>query len=272
MRWQTLSPSPESGIRVAVVGASLDDSLLPAILNAGVGSRGEVLSVEVPHDEFEACIQHLHAIGFRGVAVAHPHKVAAARLAQRFFTVKHAMGVANALVFEGGVWGQNNEVAAIQSLLRDVPPANALLMGAGSGARSVAVALLDAGWRIKLWNRNGMRSRLLQSTTRRFGEIDLVANANPTGCSLIVNATSLGRRAGEKVPVDWTYVRRGTTVMDLVYRRVSTELLREATLRGLHAIDGRQIVAEKAALTLEWWLGEPIDRIPLLAAAGFRPH
>ncbi len=270
MSWKRLEPTEEPTVRIAVVGATLADSLLPEILKAGLPEGCEIISLEVTSEEIEECIHHLHAIGFKGVAISHPHKVAAARLAQRFFSVKHAMGVANALVFEGGIWGQNNEVASIQSLLRDVEPNTALLLGAGSGARSVAVALLDAGWKVRLWNRNGMRSRLLQSTIKRFGEIDLVPNANPTGCTLIVNATSVGRRAGEKLPVDWSYVRRGTTVMDLVYRRVPTELLREAGLRGLRTIDGRHIVAEKAALSLEWWLGHPVDRAPLLLAAGLR--
>jgi shikimate dehydrogenase len=268
--WQRLVSDSSRGVRIAVIGESLGDSLLPSMLQAGLGARGEVVPLEVPAEEFESCVMHLQEIGFRGVAVAPPHKVTAARMAQKFFTVKHSMGVANALIFEGGIWGQNNEVAAVQSLLSHLEPSTALLMGAGSGARSVGAALMDVGWKIKLWNRNGMRSRLLQTTLQRFGSIELLPSANPTGCQLIVNATSVGRRAGEKLPVNWTFVRRGTTVMDLVYRRVPTELLREAALRGLPTIDGRRIVAEKAALSLEWWLGEPVDRGPLLAAAGLK--
>lgn len=112
-----------------------------------------------------------------------------------------------------------------------------------------------------------MRSRLLQTTLKAFGEVDVLPNANPTGCSLIINATTLGKRAGEKPPVDWTFIRRDTTVMDLVYRRVPTELLRDAQLRGLPTIDGRQLVVEKAALSLEWWLGQPVDRAPMNLAA-----
>lgn len=269
MVWQSLEPV--DGIpHIAVIGGSLGDSLLPSILEAGAGAGARVVPLDVVPEQFEACVEHLAAIGFRGASIAHPHKVHAARLAQRFFTVKHAMGVANALIFENGVWGQNNEVPAIQGLLESTEPACALVMGAGSGARSVVVGLLDAGWKVRLWNRNGMRARMLQNTVKAFGEAEIVAYANPTGCNLIVNATALGRRAGEKPPMDWTYVRRGTTVMDIVYRRVPTELLREAAIRGLKTIDGREIVVEKAALSLEWWLSEPIDRQPMLRAAGLK--
>lgn len=272
MSWNRLTPEP-SKLRVAVIGGSLGDSLLPDVLLAGLRQTHpapEVVPLGIEAEEFEPCVRHLESIGFRGAAVAHPYKVAAARMAQRFFLVKHSMGVANALIFESGVWGQNNEVPAIQGLIGHLEPATALVMGAGSGARSVGVALLDAGWKVRLWNRNGMRSRLLQTTIKAFGEIDLAPYANPTGCQLIVNATSLGRKAGEKPPMDWTYVRRGTTVMDIVYRRVPTELLREGALRGLPVIDGRQIVVEKAALTVQWWTGQSVDRAPMVAAAGLR--
>ncbi len=272
MTWQSLRRTESAAPRVAVIGASLLNSLLPDILQAGLRSTGggEVVPIELTAEEFDPCVHHLQEIGFRGISVGHPYKVAAARVAERFFVVAHAMGVANALSLEKGIFAQNNELTAIQDLVRDVSPTQALVMGAGSGARSVAAALMDLGWHVRLWNRNGMRSRLLQTTLKRFGEIEIVAGANPTGCDMIVNATSLGQRAGEKPPVDWTYMRRGTVVMDLVYRRVPTELLRDAKLRGLRTIDGRQIVVEKAALSLEWWLGASVPREPMLAAAGLK--
>jgi shikimate dehydrogenase len=259
-----------NAVKLAVIGDQLEDSLLPAVLRAGLsglGIDGEVKVVEVAEEEFEAAVHALQEAGYLGAAIAPPHKVAAARLAHRFSTVRHALGHASVLKFENGIWGQNNEVPAIQDLVQHLEPGTALVMGAGAGARVAAVALLDLGWRVRVWNRNGMRSRLLQTTLKAFGEIEVLPSANPTGCSLIVNATTLGKRAGEKPPVDWTFIRRGTTVMDLVYRRVPTELLRDAQLRGLPTIDGRQIVVEKAALSLEWWLGQPVDRAPMNLAA-----
>ncbi len=260
-------------IKLAVVGDRLADSLMPAVLKAGLSSlgvAGEVRTVEIPEGELEGCVAAMQDAGYLGAAIAPPHKVMAARLAQRFFTVRHAMGIASALKFENGVWGQNNEVPAIQGLIADLEPATALVMGAGSGGRVVSAALLEAGWKVRIWNRNGMRSRLLQTTLKSFGEIELAPDANPTGCSLIVNATDLGKRAGECPPINWTFIRRGTTIIDLVYRRVPTELLREATLRGLKTIDGRRIVVEKAALSLEWWLGQAVDRGPMTDAANLR--
>lgn len=274
MNWSELKPTSDTVLRIAVIGKDLSDSLLPHIMTAGCASLGkpyEVVTLNILHEEFEPCVNQLVQCGFRGAAIAPPHKAIAAKMALRFFTVKHSMGVANTLGFESeGIFAQNTEVLAIQELTSQIPTGTALLLGGGSGARSVAVALLESGWRLKVWNRNGMRARLMQSTLARYGKIEILANAEPIGCSLVVNATALGSRAGEKPPVNWHVAKPRTTVFDLVYRRVPTDLLREATMRGFSTIDGRQLVVEKTAQSLEWWTGEQVNRTMMYQAAGLR--
>ncbi|MEQ1822886.1 MAG: hypothetical protein ABL949_10260 [Fimbriimonadaceae bacterium] len=274
MDWESLGQNPGLGTRIAVIGGNMRDSLLPGIIEAGFKSMNipfDLHCLQVGAERFPDCISHLRSIGFRGGAVASPHKVEAARLAEKYFQNRFAMGVANALSFEDrGVFGQNTECPAIVSLVQNIEPATALVMGAGSGARSVVAALLDSGWKVRLWNRNGIRARMMQNTMTRFGKVDILAQPEPTGCTLVVNATNLGARAGEKPPVDWGRAPRTTTAMDLVYRRVPTEMLREAKVRGFTTIDGRALVVEKAALSIEWWMERPVDRAPMLEAAGLR--
>jgi len=273
--WTELKRDDTKGVRIAVVGGNLRESLLPGMIRGGLEAAGvahEVVPIQVDEHGFEACIEHLREIGFRGAAIASPHKVNAARMAEKFFLVRTALGVANGLSFEAnGIFAQNTESPAIISLLKHLEPSTAMMMGAGSGARSVAAALMDAGWKVRIWNRNGIRARMMQTTMERYGHLELIPHPEPIGCSLIVNATHLGQRAGEKPPVNWTRAVRGTTAMDLVYRRVPTEFLREASTRGFKTIDGRQLVAEKTALCLEWWLSRTdIPREPLQRAAGLR--
>lgn len=273
--WLDLVPDESKGTRIAVIGGNMRESLLPGMLEAALKEMDvphEIVPIQVDEHGFESCVQHLRSIGFRGAAIASPHKVPAARMAEKFFLVRTALGVANGLRFEeSGIFGQNTESPAIISLLKGIEPGTAMMMGAGSGARSVAAGLMDSGWKVRLWNRNGLRARMMQTTMARYGNLELIAQPQPIGCSLIVNATHIGQRAGEKPPVDWTRATRGTTAMDLVYRRVPTEFLREAVNRGFKTIDGRQLVAEKAALCLEWWLSRPdVPREPLLRAAGMR--
>ncbi|MEY3429344.1 MAG: hypothetical protein RI930_171, partial [Pseudomonadota bacterium] len=48
----------------------------------------------------------------------------------------------------------------------------ALVLGTGHGARSVVLGLMDGGWKVKIWNRNAARARMLRALFARYGEQD----------------------------------------------------------------------------------------------------
>lgn len=263
----------DGALRYAVIGFSASTSSVVPVLNAAfkaLGAPARVEPLEMPEDEFEECVGHLVKIGFHGASIQNPYKVHAARIAERFWVVRHSLGVANALKFEGGVFAQNTEVPGVAQCLAKIPPGTALVLGAGQAARSVALALLDGGWRVRAWNRNAMKTRLLRTLMARYGEIELVTMPDPSGCTLVVNATPIGTKIGEQPPLKWEFVKRGTTFCDLVHRHLPTEFLRNASNRGLATIDGRELVVEQAAEAVEWWLGGTAPRAEMRNAIGLR--
>lgn len=271
--WKDLVRGEAKDLRVAMIGHAED--IQPFLEMFRASGRHEKVRldlehVDVPRAEFQPAMDHLASIGFRGAGVSGPLKVDAARVAERFFVSSQSLGVANTLLLENGIWAQNTEVAAFEAMVRPLPPGTALVLGSGAGARSVVGALMHAGWKVRLWNRNSNHARPLLTMMMRYGEVERMPNPDPAGCSLIVNATPVGKRAGEKPPLEWGHIARGSSVVDLVYRRVSTEFLREARSRGLNAIDGRQLLAEQAALSFEWWVGRSISRDPMLEALGLK--
>jgi shikimate dehydrogenase len=269
--WQELNGESGDRLRIAVIGDPSDSELIADVFTAALREMKiphQVAPLDVRVDEFHDCISHLAAIGFKGVSVGNPHKPMAAKLASSFFVVKHSLGVANALQLGTSIYAQNTEVAAFESKIAELTPGTALVMGSGRAARSVVMGLLESGWKIRLWNRNVMRSRPFLTLFQRYGEIEMLPEADPSGCSLIVNATSLGTRAGEQPPVKWTFARPHTTACDLVYRRVATDFLRSAMQRGFKTIDGRELMLEQAALALEWWCGEKVPREAMRRAVG----
>jgi len=132
------------------------------------------------------------------------------------------------------------------------------------------MSLFECGWRIRVWNRHVIRSRPMAMAFETYGKIDLASQADPAGCSLVVNATPIGTKAGEQPPVKWTSAGSRTTAIDFVYRGVATEFLRSAAQRGFRTVDGRELMVEQAALALEWWLSQPVPREPMYDAIGFR--
>lgn len=275
MHWRDAQPSTTKRMRLAVIGEGPDSDLLPVVLAAGFRSNDtecEIDRLDCTMEEFADCVTHLRTVGYKAISVGNPHKPVAAKLAKDFFVVQHALGVANALSLGANVYAQNTEVPAFARLIGDLKPGSALVMGSGRAARSAVMGLFDKGWHVRLWNRSIVRTKPFVSLFVRYGKVEASPQADPSGCGLIVNATALGRRAGEQPPVLWNHARPNTTAIDFVFRNVSTEFLRSASRQGFKTIDGRELLVEQAAVAVEWWVGKPADRQPMLEAAGIHKH
>lgn len=272
MHWSEVGPPEDGRPRFAVVGDLPDSELLAKVLDAGfkgLDFDAEVTLLDCEREQFMDCVAHLNQHKFKGISVGNPHKPVAAKIATQFFIAKHSLGVANALTLGENIFAQNTEVPGFRGLIADIPPATALVMGSGRAARSAVMGLFEAGWQVKLWNRNLLRSKPLVSLFLRYGKIETAHTADPTGCTLIVNATAVGRKAGEQPPIMWKHARPKTTIVDFVYRAVATEFLRSGARLGFTTIDGKELLVEQAAYAIEWWLQKPCPREPMLAAIDF---
>jgi shikimate dehydrogenase len=77
---------------------------------------------------------------------------------------------------------------------------------------------------------------------------------------MVVNATALGLRDADPLPVTIDRIPSGAAVVDLVYRPLGTAWVKAATAAGLRARDGMEMLLEQGALALERWLGVPAPR------------
>ncbi len=69
---------------------------------------------------------------------------------------------------------------------------------------------------------------------------------------LLINATPLGTRKGDPLPVRPDLLHENIMVYDLVYAR-ETELVKEATKKGLKATGGLGMLVNQAALAFDIW-------------------
>src|SRR4029077_3072343 len=150
--------------------------------------------------------------------------------------------------------GSNTDVAAIRAALADVgvdaAGADAVILGAGGSARAAAIALKGAH---------------LTFVARRPDEVDVpgrvVAWSDPAwmrsarSADLLLNATPLGRR--EEMPLRPNALPRGGAVIDLVYVRGGSPLVRKARSLGLRTADGWGLLGARGARSFEIWTGKP---------------
>jgi len=135
--------------------------------------------------------------------------------------------------------------------------AKCLLLGSGGAGSAIAAALIEEGVAyLGITNRNAdsaaaLVNRLRLHADRRDVRIEIVPN-DPRGYDLIVNATPLGMKEGDPMPVDVTRLSAGVTVADIVVGD-ATPLMRAASARGCKTPPSAQMLVEQAPAALELW-------------------
>ncbi len=243
-----------------------------ALASAGIGARYEAL--DVAPEEFDSVVRDLtrdHAAG--NVTIPHKERMYAA--CTTLSPVAQRVGAVNTwwVTDDGSLSGDNTDVGGLHhAVLRlfdaTVVPAKLRVGVLGAGGAAAAVVAAVESWpsaTVRVHNRTAARARAL---CERFGAVaQPVDDARALdGADLLVNATSIGMR-NDDTPFDVSGLRSTARVLDLVYRREPTPLVRAARARGLAAADGLAMLVEQAALAFERWFGVAPDRHTMLRAA-----
>ena len=261
--------------RLAVLGHPVGHSRSPAIHNAALAALGletewSYEAIDVAPDAFEARVRAMPSEGFAGANVTVPHKGAALALADELSETAREIGAANTLVFSGGeIRAENTDADGLLNALPASPAGKrALVLGAGGAARAVVWELLREGAEVAVWNRTELRSRHL---CEELGGVP-VSDPDQTTYELIVNSTAVGLRGEDpfaELPLNPAGFAPEQTVVDMVYGREPTVLLRTAEAASASVVDGLEILVQQGALSLEIWTGcrPPLDIMRTAARA-----
>jgi len=238
-----------------------------ALRAAGLGSW-RYQRLPVPPELLAETVAALPAAGFRGANVTIPHKQAALALAQKVSDTAREVGAANTLLFEadGTIVADNTDAPALLNALPiDAEQTTALVLGAGGSARAAVWALRRAGaGEIRVWNRHLDRAR---SICEELG-CRPVSNAEPA--DVLVNCTPVGgdlaRGWFKQLPLPADDLAMFRCVVDFVYGRDETALVRAARSFGLPTVDGLDLLAEQGALSFERFTGVPAPLEEMRAA------
>lgn len=266
--------------KLGVLGWPVAHSRSPAMFRAAFAACAmedwSYQALPLPEQLFEQTVRALGASGFVGANVTIPHKHAALELADRASAPARAIGAANTLTFsnDGTIEAHNTDapglIAALGRLTGMPAHPSALVLGAGGSARAAVWALQDAGAAsVSVWNRSPERALELAR------DLGADAVAKPLGADLLVNCTSVGlqRSATEaealnQLEMTADHVGRYAYVIDLVYGDAPTPLLAAARARGVHTIDGLEVLVAQGALSFEHWTGRAAPREAMRRGAG----
>jgi shikimate dehydrogenase len=75
----------------------------------------------------------------------------------------------------------------------------------------------------------------------------------------VINATSVGLKAGDAPPIDIAKVPGQPRVYDMIYNPPETALLRAATSRGLRTANGLSMLVHQGVRALEIWSNQSVN-------------
>ncbi len=235
-----------------VLGFPVGHSRSPAMMNAAFRELGldwRYLRLPLPPERFEEAVRALPGSGYRGANVTIPHKLAAHDLADELSDSARAIGAVNTLTFGdgGGIAGDNTDAGGLLDAIGEPVSGTALVLGAGGAARAAAWALAQAGAEVTVWSRTPERAAELAA------DLGVGHSERPSPSELLVNATSVGLRAGDTL--EGLPLVDARVVVDLVYGAQVTPVVRWAEERGARVVDGLEILVRQGARSLALWTG-----------------
>lgn len=243
--------------RVVLLGHGISYSASPAMQEAAFAAAGLDWTYElmdVPPEELGDAVTRLRRPEFTGANVTIPHKVAVMRLLDRIEGDAQAAGAVNTIRKQGGeLIGSNTDVAGMRSALGAVGieplGAEAVVLGVGGTARAAAVAL--RGGRMTFVARRPEAGAGLPGQVLSWD--DPAWQARARHADVVINTTPLGRRG--EMPIRPSLLPPRGAVIDLVYVRGGTPLVRRARQLGLRTADGWGVLLAQGAAAFEAWTG-----------------
>lgn len=255
-----------------IIGNPIRHSLSPIIHNHAfrrMGWNGVFLAFDVA--DLEEALRGIRGLGIRGVSVTLPFKISVIPYLDQVDPMAERIKAVNTIVNDGErLIGYNTDgYGALKALEEkvDLRGRRVCLIGAGGAARAIGFGLTQRGCQVSILNRSPDRAaQLAKALGCDHGPLSFPQihtdrmEADRWSADVLINATSVGMHPHDgESPVPKGVLKKGMTVMDIVYRPLRTRLLREAEEQGCQTIDGLEMLAYQGAAQLEIWTGTRPD-------------
>lgn len=237
----------------------------PWFSKVGINAIVVPMSCQIdPYPRFLRSVFNLDNI--RGALITMPHKVCTVGMVDEVLPTAAIAGACNAVRrladgrLQGDMFDGEGFVRGLKRKGFDPKSRRTLVVGAGGVGSAIAASLAAAGvlemdlFDVNVASAKALASRLLQhypSMTIRTGSND------PAGYELLVNATPMGMKDGDPLPVDMSRVAASTFVGEVVMKTDMTAFLRAAQARGCRIQMGSDMLYEMIPAYLEFF-GYPV--------------
>jgi shikimate dehydrogenase len=222
-----------------------------------------VMPMGVTSDNFARAFPEIcRFTNFHGALITMPHKVTVISHLDEVSTAVKVAGSCNAVrrredgkligdMFDGegfvrGVAHNGGVVAGKRLLVVGSGGVGSAIAASAAGAGAAAIALYD----VNVGSMNALADRLRQN----YPKLEVGAGSNdPSGFDVVVNATPLGMKPGDPMPVDVAKLSPSTYVGEVVMKQETTAFLAAARARGCTTQVGIDMLFEQIPAYLQFF-------------------
>jgi shikimate dehydrogenase len=252
-----------------IFGYPVEHTFSPAMHNAAfrkLGINACYVPFAVHPENLAAATKAVIPLGLCGLNVTVPHKEKIIPHLDELSEEARLIGAVNTIeVKKGRLIGHNTDGRGFLRSLRerakyDPVGQRFLFIGSGGAARAVGFSLALAGAeKITFCDMDREKADLLARDIRDRTGVDagtitrdeLKVFAASAGC--LINATPLGLKKGDPLPIPSDSIDRRHLVCDLVYNPPETKLLKAANARGAKGMTGLGMLLFQGVIAFEIW-------------------
>ncbi|WP_141266215.1 shikimate dehydrogenase [Thermodesulfovibrio sp. Kuro-1] len=246
---------------IGIFGDPIEHTLSPLIHNEAFSYLGLdycYVAFNVKKDKLKEATEAIRALNIRGVNITVPHKETVIQYIDEVSDEAKNIGAVNTILNNEGILkGFNTDVNGFILSLKDegisIKNKNFLILGAGGAAKAIVYGILKEGGKVYIYNRTPPKALAIKEKFKKFGFIEIVEmdKSVTEKIDVIVNATSLGLKKDDPMPLNPELIKPEHVYCDIVYPE--TPLMREAEQIGCKVVGGIGMLLWQAAFAFKIW-------------------
>lgn len=259
---------------VGLFGYPVEHSLSPIMQNAAFNYQGLdycYVAFLVHPELLKEAVNSIRALNLTGVNVTIPHKENVIPFLDQISEEASIIGAVNTIKNENGTLiGYNTDGKGFMKSLEEaniiVKNKNVLIIGCGGASRAIGYYLCTEASSVYLYDIDKEKVNSLKAHLNKLkGNVHILENISEqnkhiiSSIDIIINATPLGLKTDDPLPIDINLLNKDHIVCDLIYK--DTPLLKEALKKGCKTINGLGMLLWQGVFAYEIWTGikPPVD-------------
>ncbi|MDW7998722.1 MAG: shikimate dehydrogenase, partial [Thermodesulfovibrio sp.] len=203
-------------------------------------------------------VEGIRALNIKGVNITVPHKETVIQYIDELSEEAKDIGAVNTILNKEGILrGFNTDVNGFILSLKEegisIKNKKFLILGAGGASKAIVYGILKEGGKVYIYNRTPSKAIAIKEKFKDHGFIEIVEvdKSLTENIDIIVNATSLGLKKDDPMPLNPELIKPEHVYCDIVYPE--TPLMKEAERIGCKVIGGIGMLLWQAAFAFKIW-------------------